>query len=145
MVSVLARAVNGKDYTFLYNFLINWKIRRYVYSVRNFPSCYIIKIWNRFWEIKCMLFSLNFSWKRTLLPVFKRNNSCKHIILESMSEMCYWFISTWIDLIQYLSEWVIVVYRQLFSNFSAISWWEQVNVQWDDDEICFVIDQHYNS
>jgi hypothetical protein len=145
MVSVLARAVNGKDYTFLYNFLINWKIRRYVYSVRNFPSCYIIKIWNRFWEIKCMLFSLNFSWKGTLLPVFKRNNSCKHIILESMSEMCYWFISTWIDLIQYLSEWVIVVYRQLFSNFSAISWWEQVNVQWDDDEICFVIDQHYNS
>jgi hypothetical protein len=26
--------------------------------------------------------------------------------------------------------------------FSAISWWEQVNCQWDDDEVCFVLDQH---
>ena len=26
--------------------------------------------------------------------------------------------------------------------FSAISWWEQVNFQWDDDEVCFVLDQH---
>ena len=24
----------------------------------------------------------------------------------------------------------------------AISWWEQVNFQWDDDEIHFVLDQH---
>ena len=36
---------------------------------------------------------------------------------------------------------MIVVYRQL-SNFSATSWREQVNFQWDDDEICFVLDQH---
>jgi len=44
-----------------------------------------------------------------------------------------------------VSEWVIVVKCQL-SNFSAISWREQVNFQWeddedDDDEICFVLDQ----
>jgi hypothetical protein len=25
---------------------------------------------------------------------------------------------------------------------SAISWREQVNFQWDDDEVCFVLDQH---
>ena len=25
---------------------------------------------------------------------------------------------------------------------SAISWWEQVNFQWDDDEVRFVLDQH---
>jgi hypothetical protein len=36
---------------------------------------------------------------------------------------------------------VIVVYRQLI-NFSAISWREQVNFQWDDDEVIFVLDQH---
>jgi hypothetical protein len=36
---------------------------------------------------------------------------------------------------------MIVVYRQ-FSNFSAISWREQVNFQWDDDEVRFVLDQH---
>ena len=28
------------------------------------------------------------------------------------------------------------------NNFSSISWWEQVNFQWDDDEVCFVLDQH---
>jgi hypothetical protein len=43
---------------------------------------------------------------------------------------------------QLLSEWVFVVER-LFSNFSAISWWEQVNFQGDnDDEVHFVLDQH---
>jgi hypothetical protein len=36
---------------------------------------------------------------------------------------------------------MIVVSRQ-FSNFSAISWREQVNFQWDDDEARFVLDQH---
>jgi hypothetical protein len=41
-----------------------------------------------------------------------------------------------------MSELVIVVSHQL-SNFSSISWWEQVNFQWnDDDEIRFVLDQH---
>ena len=28
------------------------------------------------------------------------------------------------------------------SNFSAISWQEQVYFQRDDDEVCFVLDQH---
>ena len=28
------------------------------------------------------------------------------------------------------------------SNFSVISWQEQVNFQWDDKEIHFVLDQH---
>jgi hypothetical protein len=36
-------------------------------------------------------------------------------------------------------EWVIVVYS---ANFSAISWQEQINFQWDDDEVRFVLDQH---
>jgi len=35
---------------------------------------------------------------------------------------------------------VIVAERQL-SNFSAVSWREQVNCQWDDDEVHFVLDQ----
>jgi hypothetical protein len=39
------------------------------------------------------------------------------------------------------SEWVIVVYRKL-CKFSAISMREQVNVQWDDDEVRFELDQH---
>jgi hypothetical protein len=29
-----------------------------------------------------------------------------------------------------------------FSNFSAILWLEQVNFQWNDDEVCFVLDQY---
>ena len=28
------------------------------------------------------------------------------------------------------------------SNISAISWREQVKVEWDDEEVCFVLDQH---
>jgi hypothetical protein len=36
-----------------------------------------------------------------------------------------------------VSEWVIVV-----SNFSALSWQEQVDIQWDDDEVRFVLAQH---
>ena len=40
-----------------------------------------------------------------------------------------------------VSEWVIVVKHQ-FINFSAISWLEQVNFQWNDDEVCFVLDHH---
>ena len=46
--------------------------------------------------------------------------------------------------IQHLLDWldrVIVVQRQL-SNFSAISWREQVNFQLNDDEVSFVLDQH---
>jgi hypothetical protein len=40
-----------------------------------------------------------------------------------------------------LSEWVIGVECQ-HSNFSAISWQEQVNFQWDDDKVLFVLDQN---
>ena len=40
-----------------------------------------------------------------------------------------------------MSEWVIIVYRQ-FSNCSAISWREQLNYQWNDDEVRFVLDEH---
>ena len=29
-----------------------------------------------------------------------------------------------------------------FSNSSAMSWREQVNFQWDDDEVHFLLDQH---
>jgi len=40
-----------------------------------------------------------------------------------------------------VSEREIVILRQ-FSNFSAISLREEVNFQWDDDEVRFVLDQH---
>jgi hypothetical protein len=39
-----------------------------------------------------------------------------------------------------VSEWVIVALRQL-TTFSAMSWREQVNFQWDDDEVRLVLDQ----
>jgi len=35
----------------------------------------------------------------------------------------------------------VIVVQCHFSNFSAISWEEQVNCR-DDDEVCFVLDQH---
>jgi hypothetical protein len=39
-------------------------------------------------------------------------------------------------------QWVRDFCLRQFSNFSPISWREQVNVQWDDDEVRFVLDQH---
>ena len=38
-----------------------------------------------------------------------------------------------------VSEWLLFCGQ--FSNFSAISWREKVNFQWDDDEVCPVLDQ----
>ena len=36
-------------------------------------------------------------------------------------------------------QWVI---EHQLSNFATISWWEQVNFQWDDDDkVCFILDQ----
>jgi hypothetical protein len=43
----------------------------------------------------------------------------------------------------HIGEWAIVVQRQ-FSNFSSISWREQVNFQWNDynNEVRIILDQH---
>ena len=55
-----------------------------------------------------------------------------------MYERCVFCIDT--RLLRVI-EWVTVVKHQL-SNVSVISWWEQVNFQWDDDDVHFVLDQH---
>ena len=39
-----------------------------------------------------------------------------------------------------MSEWLLLTPNQQF--FSYVSWQEQVNFQWDDDEVRFVLDQH---
>jgi hypothetical protein len=36
----------------------------------------------------------------------------------------------------------MIVAEPQFSNFLAISWRQQVNFQWDDDEVRFVLDKH---
>ena len=39
------------------------------------------------------------------------------------------------------SEWLVFSTNSwLFQLYYA--WWEQVNFQWDDNEVCFVLDQH---
>ena len=62
----------------------------------------------------------------------------------------YLWLPSWISdqqqkikTLQWVSEWVIIVQWQ-HSNFSAISWREKVNVnfQWDNDEVLFVLDQY---
>jgi hypothetical protein len=45
-------------------------------------------------------------------------------------------------IIQWVSEWVSDCCLTPIHQFSAISWREQVNFQWHDDEIHFVLDQH---
>ena len=39
-------------------------------------------------------------------------------------------------------EWVSDCCLAPIQNFSAISWRVQVNFQWDDDKVRFVLDQH---
>jgi hypothetical protein len=39
-----------------------------------------------------------------------------------------------------MSEWLLLSANSAI--YLAISWREQVNFQWDDDEVCFVLDQH---
>ena len=36
----------------------------------------------------------------------------------------------------------MIVVQGQFSNCSAISWREQVSLQWNDDDVRFVLDQH---
>jgi hypothetical protein len=36
----------------------------------------------------------------------------------------------------------MIVAEPQFSNLLAISWPQQVNFQWDDDEVRFVLDKH---
>ena len=43
-------------------------------------------------------------------------------------------------LIDWVSEWLLFNANAAF--FSLILWREQVNYQWDDDEVRFVLDQH---
>ena len=40
--------------------------------------------------------------------------------------------------IKWLSEWLLFSTQQ----FSAMSWQEQVNFQWNTNEVCFALDQH---
>jgi hypothetical protein len=43
---------------------------------------------------------------------------------------------------EWVSEWVSECCLTSIQPFSAISCREQVNIQWDDDEVRFVLDQH---
>ena len=52
----------------------------------------------------------------------------RELKLSSSFSIHYWLI-----------EWVSDCQ---FSNFAAILWREQVNYQWDDDEVRFILDQH---
>ena len=63
----------------------------------------------------------------------------KYLAKWNFRELNYPLLS--VSTFDWLSEWVIVPYCK-FSNFSAILWREQVNYQWDDDEVRFVLDEH---
>ena len=41
---------------------------------------------------------------------------------------------------EWVSEWLLLIANSAI--FSAMSWREPVNFQWDDDDVRFVLDQH---
>jgi hypothetical protein len=60
-----------------------------------------------------------------------------HVLSTFTNRMLSYFnVYTFHMLCECVSNWL------LFSNFSAISWREQINFQWDDDEVRFVLDKH---
>jgi hypothetical protein len=61
-------------------------------------------------------------------PADGYNNKCKKI-------SCWWYKHT-----KWVSEWLL--FNANSAILLAISWREQVNVQWDDDEDRLVLDQH---
>ena len=42
----------------------------------------------------------------------------------------------------WLSEWLL--FNIKWVNFLAISWWEQVKIWWEDDDVCLVLDNMSN-
>jgi hypothetical protein len=46
-------------------------------------------------------------------------------------------VNCFLETITGVREWFL-----FYANFSTISWWKQVNFQWDDDEARLVLDQH---
>jgi hypothetical protein len=64
--------------------------------------------------------------------------STQQFIMARISYFFEW-VSEWVSAYEreWVSEWVL-----FNANSSAISWREQVNFQWDDDEVRFVLDQH---
>ena len=65
----------------------------------------------------------------------------KYLILLMFCFIMYWPTDNSDILRLYTLHIVIVVQCQL-SNFSAISCWDQVNFQWYDEEVCFILEQH---
>ena len=41
-----------------------------------------------------------------------------------------------------MCEWLLFNANLAIFQLHCISWWEEVNFQWDDDEVRFVLDQH---
>ena len=64
-----------------------------------------------------------------MVAIAKVLSNCIHVDFEITGLT----IDVWII------EWLLL---HQFSKFAAISWREQVNFQWDDDEVRFVLDQH---
>jgi hypothetical protein len=58
--------------------------------------------------------------------------------------MCRYYLIlvlvTLADFGEWVSEWLL--FNANSAIFSAVSWREQVNFQWDDEEVHFLLDQH---
>jgi hypothetical protein len=89
-------------------------------------------IWNVLWQEKKKSTFNTDDW----LIVLTNNLTYSGLI-------CFlWYTFSWIN-IQWDARWIsVIVAKRHLSNFSAISSREQVYFQSDDDEICFVLDQH---
>ena len=88
-------------------------------------------------QFRCQVHERALTLNDTLLA-YCNSSDVKFMTWPLHQIILFWHITT---VQMSSSEWVSDCFLRQLSNFSAISWREQVNFQWDDDEICFVLDQ----
>jgi hypothetical protein len=86
--------------------------------------------------IKCYWFHIDQIWARKIYTVPPAQNQLQHWNGKWPTQF---FSKTHMSR---TLEWVSDCCLTPIQQFSAISWREQVNFQWDDDEVRFVLDQH---
>ena len=88
-------------------------------------------------QFRCQVHERALTLNDTLLA-YCNSSDVKFMTWPLHQIILFWHITT---VQMSSSEWVSDCFLCQLSNFSAISWREQVNFQWDDDEIRFVLDQ----
>ena len=86
-------------------------------------SIYIVKHFINYWHF--------FYWWTKYLQLGNLEYYVEQIIIATSTWSSNFYLREWIS--EWVSEWGIILYHQV-STCSAISWWEPVTFQWDEED-----------